>query len=209
LQLTTHGELYEGDAVLYVANHISYIDIFVMGGVLPGYFIAKSEVASWPVLGWLAKCQNTLFFERKSGRAAEQIKVMREYLHTGKSLILYPEGTSTSGAAVQRFKSSLFKAAEPEPGNTEHRDDVMVQAVTIAYTHYLSQPMAQEQRDLYAWHGDMEFAPHFLKMLSAKGCEVELHFHKPVKVSEFESRKALASYCEAEVAGGLHKAIAE
>ena len=204
LKVNCHGELFEGGAALYVANHISYVDIFVMGGVLPGFFIAKSEVAGWPVLGWLARCQNTLFFERKGGRAAEQIKVMQQHLHAGKSLILYPEGTSTAGEAVLPFKSSLFKAAEL----AEHQDhdDITVQAVTIAYTSYRGQPMQQAQRDLYAWYGDMPFASHFAKMLSAKGCEVELHFHKPVKVSEFENRKALAAHCQQQVAGGLLKA---
>lgn len=191
------GEPLQDPGTLFVANHISYSDIFVMGGRMPGYFIAKSEVAGWPVLGWLARFQNTLFVERRGAKAAGQIKQMQGHLAEGDSLILFPEGTSTDGDAVLPFKSSLFKACEI----SEHT--VLIQPVTIAYTRYRGQPMSRAERDLYAWYGTMPFASHFIDMLSAKGCEVELRFHPAVKASDFESRKELAKHCQRMVAEGL------
>jgi 1-acyl-sn-glycerol-3-phosphate acyltransferase len=97
---------------LYVANHISYLDVFVLGKVLRGSFAAKSEVASWPVFGSLAKLGSTLFLERNPWRAAKQIEMVRGHLQQRGSLIMFPEGTSGAGTQVMPFRSSLFAAAD-------------------------------------------------------------------------------------------------
>ena len=199
------GQLSDHMPTLFVSNHISYLDILAMGGYIPGYFIAKSEVASWPVFGFLSKVQNTLFIERRGKHAKSQVKTMQDHLRHGGNLILYPEGTSTDGFHVEPFKSSLFQAAEldtPEP-------IVMIQPITIAYTHYRQQPMDQQQRDHYAWYGDMPFASHFIRALSSAEVRIELMFHPPVKVTDFESRKACAQHCQQQVTTGLTQALPE
>ncbi|NNC99252.1 MAG: 1-acyl-sn-glycerol-3-phosphate acyltransferase [Gammaproteobacteria bacterium] len=110
LRVAFSGEMSRQKPTLFVSNHISYLDVFVLGGIR-AFFIAKSEVASWPILGHLARFQNTLFFERAAGKARHQLSKMQNHLSRGTSLILFPEGTSTEGTHVEPFKSSLFAAA--------------------------------------------------------------------------------------------------
>ena len=81
------GKLRTDTPTLYVMNHQSYLDVFVLGSVLRGAFIAKAEVSGWPLFGKLAKVQDTLFFERNTRKAREQIEVMRDHLQSGKNLI--------------------------------------------------------------------------------------------------------------------------
>ena len=199
IRITTTGTLHTAPPTLYVSNHVSYLDVFVLGAWLPGSFIAKSEVSGWPVFGKLAKLQNTLFFERNVRRAADQIAIMREHLANGKSLIFFPEGTSTPGTHVEPFRSSLFQAAEGE--------DTVIQPVSVAYTAYDGEPMTQAERDYYAWYLPMTFLPHFLNALGLRRAEVELVFHEPVRVADFESRKACAAHCEHVVRDGLQRAL--
>ena len=136
------GHMQQGRPVMYVANHASYLDVFVLGGKIPGSFVAKSEVAGWPVFGKLARLQNTMFLERKAQRAASQITQVRDWLHNESNLILFPEGTSTSGDWVAPFRSSLFAAA----------DEVTVQPVTVVYLDYQGELMSKGDRDHYAWY---------------------------------------------------------
>ncbi len=187
--------------VLYVSNHISYLDVFLLGSMVPGSFIAKSEVAGWPVFGKLATLQNTLFFERNTRRAAGQVKQMQDHLLNRSNLILFPEGTSTPGTHVEPFRSSLFQAAE--------LDGLLIQPVTVAYTHYRGERMNQTQRDYYAWYIPMPFLSHFANGLGLGRCRARLVFHAPVSLSQFESRKACAKYCEDTVRQGLLNAIGE
>lgn len=198
LQVVRHGSPTRQQPALFVSNHISYLDIFVLGAVLPASFIAKSEVAGWPGFGKLAVLQNTLFFERNARRARQQIAQMQAHLQTRGNLILFPEGTSTPGTHVEPFKSSLFAAAD---------GDTMIAPVTIAYTHYQHRPMNQAQRDFSAWYIPMPFLSHFLNGLGRGPTGVSLVFHEPVRLAQFDSRKACAAWCETQVRQGLLTAL--
>ncbi len=184
------GELCTDRPVLYTCNHISYADIFVLGGIVPGCFIAKSEVAGWPVLGNLARIQNTLFFERKGKHAHSQVNVMKAHMSGSGNLILFPEGTSTPGTHVVPFKSSLFGAT-----HLSDESHALIQPITISYTRYQGEPMDQATREYYAWYGTTPFNPHFFNLLGMHSADVELIFHPPVKLVEFESRKHCAEHC--------------
>jgi len=202
LPLTTsvEGEPSNHRATLYISNHVSYLDIFVLGSLVPGCFIAKSEVAGWPVLGRMARIQNTLFFERKSRHAHSQIEVMAKQLSTKGNLILFPEGTSTDGTYVEPFKSSLFHAAEIA-------EEVLIQPITIAYLTHRGQPMEKSIRDYFAWYAEMPFASHFFKMAGMRAAQTKLIFHTPVKLTDFESRKACAEHCQRKVSSALSQAL--
>jgi 1-acyl-sn-glycerol-3-phosphate acyltransferase len=190
LRLNVSGQICQHRPTLYISNHVSYLDIFLLGRVVPGYFIAKSEVAGWPLLGKLARLQNTLFIERNSRRAREQVEILQNQLADGNNLILFPEGTSTDGAHVEPFKSSLFHAAE---GAAEA--GTQIQPITLAYTHHKGQPMPQSVRDYYAWYSDMPFLSHFIQALGMRSADVELILHPPVKLQAYKSRKACAEDC--------------
>ena len=187
---------------LYVANHVSYLDVFVLGGLLNGSFVAKSDVASWPVFGKLAKLQNTLFLERNPRRAPEQIQAVRNHLQQEGNLIMFPEGTSTAGTYVGSFRSSLFAAA----------DNVCVQPVTVAYVSYAGVQMTQHIRDRYSWYlpnpkeypttPNRPFASHLVAVMGLRRCTVKVRFHEPVTMTPGK-RKECAQYCESAVRRGL------
>jgi len=198
LQVVFSGEASKVKSTLYVSNHVSYLDVFVLGGIR-AFFIAKSEVENWPILGFLARFQNTLFFERTSGEARHQIDLMQAYLQQGKSLILFPEGTSTEGTHVKRFKSSLFEAANIQASY----GSVAIQPITVAYTHYADQPMDAITRDHYAWYGKMPFGSHFRSLFSLKKACVQVHYHPVCYLQQFESRKQCAEHCQNLVAQRL------
>ena len=117
LQEIVRGKMETEGAVLFVANHSSYLDITILGAVIPGSFISKAEVADWPLFGILAKLQRTVFVERAARRkVARQKSELMERLAAGDKLVLFPEGTSDNGVHVLPFKSALLSAAEEEVG---------------------------------------------------------------------------------------------
>jgi 1-acyl-sn-glycerol-3-phosphate acyltransferase len=105
------AEQLEDTHYLMAANHISWIDIHVINAFKPHYFVAKSEVASWPIFGWMAKQLGTLFIERgKSNSIRNMVQEVAGQLNQ-KAICIFPEGTSTDGKQVAPFKSNLFEAA--------------------------------------------------------------------------------------------------
>ncbi|WP_170532960.1 lysophospholipid acyltransferase family protein [Ruegeria atlantica] len=188
--LRTSGELMQQRGAV-VANHTSWLDIFALNARKRVYFVSKAEVAKWPGIGWLARATGTVFIERDRKKAREQTRIFETRLKAGHKLLFFPEGTSTDGQRVLPFKTTLFAAFFAD----ELRDFMYVQPVSVVY----HAPKGQSDR-FYGWWGDMDFAPHLLKTLGARGQgAVELIYHAPAKVSDFESRKALAAYCEESV----------
>jgi len=203
IEIKESGQICTSRPTLYVGNHISYIDIFVLGG-LPAYFIAKSEVAGWPVLGTLAQFQNTLFIERKPGRAKQQLEILKNHLRQGNSLTFFPEGTSTDGIHVEPFKTSLFESANL--GDDAPR--VAIQPVTVAYTHYAGELIRSQQvRDHYAWYAGMPFLPHFLGLMPLRNVGAKIHFHPVCYLDEFETRKDCADHCQKAIATKLDELV--
>ena len=141
---------------LYASNHVSYIDIMVLGSLIEGSFVAKAEVASWPLYGWLAKLQRSVFVERRGRAALAHRDEMSGRLERGDDLILFPEGTSSDGNRVLPFKSALFSVAEQRPRG----EALLVQPISIAYTKLDGMPMGRYLRPLFAWYGDMDMGGH-------------------------------------------------
>jgi lyso-ornithine lipid O-acyltransferase len=190
--------------VLFAANHVSYTDISVLGSLIIGSFIAKTEVAGWPLFGWLAKLQRTVFVDRRMRSTHLQRDAMTERLAAGGALILFPEGTSGDGNRVLPFKSALFSAAEQMQAVVP----VAVQPVSIAYTRLDGMPLGRLLRPLIAWYGSAELAPHLWIMLGLGAVEVVVEFHPPAFIADCGSRKALARYCQLRAAGGMAAALA-
>lgn len=100
------------DSGLLVANHVSFIDIFVINALLPSTFVAKSEVARWPLIGWLSRHTGTVFIERGSRRAAHRTQQqMLQALGAGQRLAIFPEGTTSAGHGLLPFHAALFQSA--------------------------------------------------------------------------------------------------
>ncbi len=138
--------------VLFASNHVSYTDITVLGSLIVGSFIAKAEVASWPLFGWFAKLQRTVFVDRRMRSTRLQLEAMTRRLAEGDALILFPEGTSGDGNRVLPFKSALFSAAEP----VQATGPIAVQPVSIAYTRLDGMPLGRLLRPFFAWYGTAE-----------------------------------------------------
>lgn len=189
--------------VLFAVNHSSYLDITLLGALMPVSFIAKAEVASWPLYGWLAKLQRTVFVERNARKVSEQREEMIGRMEKGDDLVLFPEGTSSDGNRVLPFKSALLSVAEIEVKGRQ----VMVQPISIAYTHLDGIPLGRHFRPFYTWFGDMEMASHIWQMIALGKLRVVLEFHPPLTMAEAGSRKVLAQQCWQAVAGGVSSAI--
>ena len=200
----TAGRPATGPSVLFVANHVSYTDITVLGSLLEASFISKTEVAGWPLFGRLAKLQRSVFIDRQIRSTAAQRTAVAERLAAGDALILFPEGTSSDGNRVLPFKTALFAAAEG-PGA---RGPITVQPVSLAYTRLDGIPICRAFRPFVAWYGSMALAPHLWTLLGLGVVEAAVEFHPPTTLAECGSRKALAQYCRARIAGGVAAALA-
>ena len=203
LRVERRGRQSRVHPTLYVANHVSYFDIMVLGALLPGVsFVAKAEVARWPLFGWLARLQQTVFVERRGREARNHMGDLRARLEAGDSMVLFPEGTSSDGNRVLPFKSSLLAVAEaPVQG------DLCVQPVSIAYTRLDGLPMGRYLRPFFAWYGDMELAGHLWHAAGLGRATVIVEFHKPMTIADFASRKDLTAACQRAVAEGLARAL--
>ncbi|SDF74969.1 lysophospholipid acyltransferase family protein [Thalassobaculum litoreum] len=204
IQVVVRGRRVRERPVLFVANHVSYLDITALGSVVTGGFIAKSEVAGWPLFGILAKLQRTVFIARKRTAVAKHGDEIAQRLEAGDNLILFPEGTSGDGTRVLPFKSAFFSVAERRPRGQA----LTVQPVSIAYTRLNEVPLGRGLRPFFAWYGDMDLLPHLWTVAALGKLTVVIEFHAPVTVDEVGSRKALATKVQDQVAGGLARANA-
>lgn len=199
------GQMAEGPATLFVANHASYLDVPVLGAAIPGLFVAKSEVEHWPVFGILTRIYGTLYVERRAARAAQQKNVIRAKLEEGWRLILFPEGTSTDGLEVLPFKSSLFAVAEePLPDGSA----VQIQPVSIVFSYLSGLPCGRTFRPLYAWIGDMTLMGHLWNVFCLGHYTIDVIFHPAITLAEAGNRKMLALHCQQAVAHGVEAALA-
>ena len=178
-----------------VANHTSWLDIFALNAFDDIYFVAKSEVASWPMIGLLARATGTQFIERNRRQALSHMHMFQTRLRHGHRLLFFPEGTSTDGRRVLPFKSTLFQSFL----TPDMRDDISIQAVTLVF----HAPVGQDPR-FYGWWGDSDLSTHLLKALATKHHgSVQVVYHPPVAANAFPDRKAMARHLEAQVASAL------
>jgi 1-acyl-sn-glycerol-3-phosphate acyltransferase len=203
LRIECHGMPVRSAPVLFVSNHSSYLDISVLGSLIEGSFVAKSEVATWPLYGLCAKLQRTVFVDRRRGTTNAQRDDIARRLAQGDNLILFPEGTSSDGNRVLPFRSSLLAVAEAPVGDRP----LTVQPVSIAYARHSNLPMGRWGRPCYAWYGDMGLAGHIWRVLALGPATVVVRYHAPVTITEHPDRKALTRYCHQVVSEGVLDAI--
>ena len=187
------------DRAAVVANHTSWLDIFVLNASKRIYFVSKAEVAGWPGIGWLARATGTLFIKRERGQATAQTQIMQTRLLAGHKLLFFPEGTSTDGQQVLPFKTTLFGSFM----GAELRETIQVQPVSVVY-----HPPEGKPKSFYGWWGDMEFATNLLGTLAAASQgSIDVIYHPALKVAEFTDRKALAKAAELAVRAGHNKLL--
>lgn len=212
INVKTYGHPLEGSPTLFVSNHVSYLDIIILGHVIKGCFVAKRDMIDWPVLGYLSTLQRTIFVDReKRSEVHLQREEMQDRIKGGDSLILFPEGTTSDGGTVLPFKSSLFGVTEnyihPQLNEKGRPIELMVQPVTLIYRRINSMPTNRMNRPGVAWYGDMEIGPHFRNFLKLNSVDVEIHFNEPVSRNLFKTRKELAAYCQRTIEKHMEKRL--
>lgn len=175
-------------AALFVSNHVSWVDIVVLGACRPILFLSKAEVARWPVIGWIAKAIGTLFIERSAGRGNEVKTKICASLRGGAQVLVFPEGTTTDGRTVLPFRRPLLGAAQDA--------GCPLQAISLCYLR------DNEPDQIVPFVGNDSFQAHLVRLLSKPAVEVVVVFHEPVRRSELTGKR-LASHLEDQVALGL------
>ncbi len=204
LEIVTRGVPSRERPTLFVGNHTSYIDIEVFSALIPVSFIAKTEVARWPLFGTLARLQRTIFVDRRKQSTGGQRDEIASRLGAGDNLILFPEGTSDDGNRTLPFYSALLSVAEKRLPDGR---PVTVQPVSIGYSQLNGFPIGRSLRPLLAWYGDMELAPHLWCFAGLGRVKVIVEFHPSVTIEQFGSRKALTEHCRQAIARGVADAI--
>ncbi|OSI17934.1 1-acyl-sn-glycerol-3-phosphate acyltransferase [Neisseria dentiae] len=171
LKLETYGKLPEaGQGQMMISNHISWLDIMAVNGAFPGRFVAKDDVAKWPVVGYLATQAQTVYVTRNKGTEgnSEKIRHVTEALKNGDTVTLFPEGTSTEGREILPFKTSFFQAA--------YEADVPLIPVLCRYPN----PDGSSPNPAMAYYGDISLIQSIRMIISQPGGVAELHFLDPV-----------------------------
>ena len=197
LVVTVEGTPLTAD-VLYVANHVSWLDILALGGAVPAVFIARHDVAQWPAVGWMAGLNDTIYIERDRRLKVDgQADALRGALAKGRAIALFPEGTTDSGRELLPFRASLFAALFPPLQGT------LVQPVAIDFGARFEDVL---------WIDDESYGLNARRILSRPGrLPVTLRFLAPIDPGEAGDRKRLAATAQSAVAealGGAYTASA-
>lgn len=196
LKVIVDGEIETGPNIVYAGNHVSYLDIEVLGGILRGSFVAKKDVERWPFFGLMAKMQRTVFISRNPTHAAKETDAIRARLREGLPLIVFPEGTSSIGKEIYPFKTSFFQIFLNQ--------NINIQPFTINILSVDGKTADSDSvRDLYAWHGDMTLLPHLWSFAKGKGAIVKVVFQKSIPANCYHDRKELSAICHDAVVKGL------
>jgi lyso-ornithine lipid O-acyltransferase len=190
-----------GRPVVYVSNHSSWVDVPVVGGVLEGCFVAKGDVATWPVIRTIARLGRTVFVSRTRASTGKERDAMRAVLKAGDNLILFPEGTSSDGSRVLPFRTSFFALAESKSGE-DPSELPLIQPVSVVYDRLGGLPARRASRPVFAWYGDMDIASHFLRLTQHIGLRATVLLHTPLDPARFEDRKVLSQAVWQIVADG-------
>jgi lyso-ornithine lipid O-acyltransferase len=191
----------QGRPVIFVSNHSSWVDVPVLGGVLDGRFVAKGDVASWPVINIIAWLGRTVFVSRSRASTGRERDAMRATLRAGDKLILFPEGTSSDGSRVLPFRTSFFALAEAKPGE-DLKDIPLIQPVSLVYDRLGGLPAGRASRPIFAWYGDMDIASHFCRLTQHTGLRATVLLHVPLDPAQFADRKQLSQAVWQIVANG-------
>jgi len=179
----------DGRPVVFVSNHSSWLDVPVLGSELEACFIAKEEIARWPVIGWIAALGRTVYVRRQRTSTARERDEMRVRLAGGDSLILFPEGTTSDGSRVLPFRSAFLSVAQLSAA--PDGKPPIVQPVSVVYDRLAFLPAGRASRPVFAWYGDMDFGTHFWRLAQHRGLRATVLLHAPLDPIAFPTRKAL------------------
>jgi 1-acyl-sn-glycerol-3-phosphate acyltransferase len=198
-----------GEPALVLSNHISWLDIIALGSLRPLSFVAKSEIAGWPLVGTLARLQRTVFIDRARRTATASVNAaVGNRLAAGDLIVLFAEGTTGDGNRLLPFRSSLVGAARTAIQAEEGRlDRIRLQPLAITYPRRCGLPLGRVERPEIAWYGDMELAPHLALFVKRGPVDVHVVWGTPITFEAGTDRKAATSLAEASVRAAMQQAV--
>ena len=200
--LDTSKDTGVSQGILYVANHVSWFDIICLGSMLNARFIAKKEVASMGIFGFLSTLSNTVYIDNENkNRVVEYNKYINQRLKNGENFIIFPEGTTSDGNGVIQFKSSLLQCAIDE------NHSIKVQPISICYSHKNNIKMGIYERRFVSWVGDTNMVQAMKNFLLTGPVTVTILIHSFVSEDFFGDRKIITKYCQEKILEGLNKTI--
>lgn len=189
------GTVGEG-ATLFIANHVSWLDIPAIISVRPMRFVSKSDVRAWPVIGWLVACGGTLFIERRSRRDAQRVvHLVAEALQAGDQIAMFPEGTTSDGHGLLPFHANLLQAAIAV--------NVPVQAIALRFSD-----ASERISSAAAYIGDMTLMQSMWAVVSASDLTVHVRV-LPAIAPQGMARRVLAERLRADIVARLERGSAE
>ncbi|HMN73545.1 MAG TPA: lysophospholipid acyltransferase family protein [Rhodoblastus sp.] len=184
------GSFPSGAPVLLVANHISWTDVLALGSLSPILFVARHDLANWPVLGALARAYDTLFVDRGRKRLIPQVnRQIAEKLEASEIVALFPEATTGDGTRLKKFHSSHLAAARDLLKRRDDIQAVLVTPASIAYTRRTGLPLGKNGRAAVAWYGDTDFVPHLLDLARSGPTHCRIRFLAPIRFDRGTDRK--------------------
>lgn len=183
------------NSTIFVSNHISWTDILAIQSVLDIIFVAKSDVKKMPGLGFLAGIANTVFIDRNPQKISKDSLLLKKKIEKGELICFFPEGTSTDGLRVLKFKSGFFQLLFDGIYN-QNKYIKKVQPLSIYYKVHNK----NLSKDFYGWWGSMSIISHITKILCLSSGSVELKFHDSLNSEEFNDRKEIALAAENTIA---------
>ncbi len=195
IEVAPCGEFAGAPPRFVAANHVSWTDIIAISSLHPLVFLAKTEVKHWPVLGFLAQLQGTVFVDRTKRQDIPKVNAaLAKELRERRDLVVFAEGTSSDGARVLKFNASHFAMLHDLATGT---DPCAVRVVPTAFA-YFSRQGDDETLDV-GWYGDMTFLPHLWSLMRRGGALCVISFGAPLDPAAFPDRKSLAEATQASV----------
>lgn len=197
MRVKVTGGLAANRPLLVASNHVSWVDVMVIGAHADVRYVAKSDVSGWPGISRIAALNRTVFVEReRRGKTGEQASEIATRLAAGEVLVLFPEGTTADGTFMLPFKTSLFGAAAPA---RHDNGAVWIQPVAVAYLRRQGTAMGRKDRALASWAGGEDLLTHVLRLLRERAVDAELRFGEPVELKPGGDRKKVAREVESAV----------
>jgi len=192
LQLSIQGERTHHRPAIFIVNHCSWLDIVVLGSVLPACFVAKGEIAHWPGFSLIARLGRTVFVSRAKSGIERERAALQNRLAAGDNIILFPEGTTSDGARILRFQSAFLAIAE-SPSQPD------IQLVTLVYDGINGLPIHRRDRPLISWYGDMTMAEHIPGIGRLRALHATLIIDPPIPAGTYPNRKQLSAALHARL----------
>ncbi|MBV8061700.1 MAG: 1-acyl-sn-glycerol-3-phosphate acyltransferase [Alphaproteobacteria bacterium] len=205
VKLRVHGAPTDGQ-IMFVSNHTCPFDIPVIGSICTASFVAKSEMNGWPVINHMCDMQETIFIVRRAGHLREQQNDLQNAIDAGRSLIMFPEGTTGLGTDALPFNSSLFSI----PMTPDNAKRLKVQPMVVTITEIAGIPVTPERREFCAWYRpEDDLANYAWKVMKVPSLTIDVTFFPAVDPRDYADRKALSRAMYDQIAGCIRQLNAE